>query len=399
MKKTFIILTFIIQILFALSKEPDGALLRISFNGQVGYLLDEIPSSLQDEAIKYVRDKVTNEQWRVRAELQIKHTIYRQVFREVYFEDRLQLTLPPLQVWDIKFIGEPYTTNINGHRYIARNYRFNSILIGRADTVNASEPLLEPIGGVYSDIFMVPADPEHVFQRIGYACSDESSFPLDTVNSENSWTYHDQECDVEPYTPIENRTYELNLDSCHWTNFPKRSCVKALRDDIGLVKLNIIWKRIRYDPVLADRYRFGEQTSLYADIEGVTSKLVDEINVGYKYFKENACTLNEGGNKFHKGCIGRHGWRQLLRFTSSSINVGKTDLTLGDVYDPIYTQKGIYEYSNCHLHYHFSHYENYVFGNIPGSKTGFCLQTTWRYHNNEYISFLEILSAVVSLMR
>ena len=291
---------------------------------------------------------------------------YRQVFRQNYFDNRLQLTLTPLDLWNIKFTKAPYTTQIDGHRYVVRDYSFYSVLIGRADTVNASEPLLEPIGGVYSELYIVPADPEHVFQRIGYACADESSFPLDTVNSENSWTYHDQECDSEPYIPIENRTYEQNLDNCHWTSFPDRSCVKALKDDIGLVKLNITWKRIKYDSELASKFRFGEQRSLYAEMEGIKSKLVDEINVGYKYFASNSCTLNEGGNKFHKGCIDDYGWRQLFRFTSSTVNVGQTALFLGNVLNPDYDKYGIYEYSQCHLHYHFAHYENYVFGNIPG---------------------------------
>jgi hypothetical protein len=52
-----------------------------------------------------------------------------------------------------------------------------------------------------------------------------------------------------------------------------------------------------------------------------------------------------------------------------------------------YLEHGIFEFDPCDLHYHFQHYENYLFGNITGRKTGFCLQTTWRYHNNEYVSF------------
>ena len=177
------------------SQKPLGALLQIDFTGNVGYLLDEIPDSLQEKSIDYIKNKVSDKQWLERAKLQIKHTLYRQVFRQNYFDDgRLQLTIPPLDVWRIEFTSLPYSASINGHKYISRDYKFSSFLVGRADSVNKSEPSLDQIGGVYSEIFIVPADPEHVFQRIGYACADESSFSLDTVNSENSWTYHDQEC-------------------------------------------------------------------------------------------------------------------------------------------------------------------------------------------------------------
>ena len=119
------------------------------------------------------------------------------------------------------------------------------------------------------------------------------------------------------------------------------------------------------------------------------SKLADEINVAYKYIEPTSCTLIEGGSQGGKGCIKTAGWRQLLKFTSSSVNIGKRDLHLGDVLNPEYHERGVYEFDSCHLHYHFQHYETYNFGstNITGRKTGFCLQTTWRYHNNEYTRF------------
>ena len=145
-------------------------------------------------------------------------------------------------------------------------------------------------------------------------------------------------------------------------------------EDIGFVNLNIKWKRIEWNDKIADEYRVGEQYSEKADIVALHDKLADEINIGYKYFASNSCTLHEGGTKHEPGCIGGPGWRQLFRFTSSSVNVGRTALHLGYVLDKDYLDHGIYEFSNCHLHYHFAHYENYRFGKTPGSKTGFCLQ-------------------------
>lgn len=124
-----------------------------------------------------------------------------------------------------------------------------------------------------------------------------------------------------------------------------------------------------------------------ADLMGVKENFIEQINVGYKYFSEDSCTLKKAGSNSQEGCIRAPGWRQLLRFTSSSINVGKTVLHLGSVFDNEYIARGVFEFDECHLHYHFQHYENYLLDNLPGRKTGFCLQTTWRYHNNEWNPF------------
>ena len=119
-----------------------------------------------------------------------------------YFGPNLQLTLPPLDVWQINFTSPCVEKTIQGHTYITRNYTFYSVLIGMASSVNDSDPGLTTVGGIFTDTFIVPVDPEHVFQRSGYACADESSFSIDTVTSENFLTYFDQECQVEPYIPI-----------------------------------------------------------------------------------------------------------------------------------------------------------------------------------------------------
>ena len=119
----------------------------------------------------------------------------------------------------------------------------------------------------------------------------------------------------------------------------------------------------------------------------MTSKLTNEINIGYKFIDTNSCTLKEGVHEGLKGCVGGPGWRQLLKFTSSSVNVGKSDLHLGNVKSEVYLSHGVYEWDPCHFHYHFQHYENFLFSNVSGRKTGFCIQSTWRYFNNEYTPF------------
>ncbi|CAG8763053.1 5235_t:CDS:2, partial [Cetraspora pellucida] len=55
-----------------------------------------------------------------------------------------------------------------------------------------------------------------------------------------------------------------------------------------------------------------------------------------------------------------------------------------NVTDPDYLYHGVFEWDNCHKHFHFQHYGKFLFGQTAGHKVGFCLQTTWRYFNTEY---------------
>ena len=246
--------TCLSKIQLASSLANGGALIQTSFSTQVGYLLDEIPSYALNKTKSYIKTEVNESQWLNRAQMQTFSTIYRQVFRIYYFGPLLQLTLPPEQVWNITFTSIPKEATIQNHSYIVRDYSFYSVLIGTANSINASEPLLNDIGGIFTDTFVVPVDPEHVFQRTGYACADESTFSLDTVTSENFLTYFDQECGVEPYIPIENRTLETNLN-CHWTEFPNETCLEALEQKVGFNNVVIAWKRIAWNDSLADQYR------------------------------------------------------------------------------------------------------------------------------------------------
>ena len=266
-----------------------------------------------------------------------------------------QLTLPPKDVWKIDFTSEPFETLVQGHTYIARNYRFTSMLVGRESSLNTSQPILTRIGNTFLQNFIVPVDPEHLMQRTGYACSYISQ----TVNSENIIDTYDQF---------------------------SRNCTKVLEEKVGSISLNITWKREDWDEDLADQYRYGDQTSEFADLKGVLSDLEDDINIGYKFIAENSCVLEEGGAGVYHGCVRGTGWRQLLKFSSVTVNVGRTDIKLGKISED-YIRRGVFEFDKCHQHYHFQHYANFTFGDIPARKTGFCLQSTWRYHNNEWTSF------------
>lgn len=251
-----------IQMVASLGDNNNAALIETSFSSQVGYLLDEIPPHALREAKKYIKKEVSDNQWLVRAKLQILSTEYRQVFRTYYFAPLLQLTLPPEQVWNITFTSKPKEVTVQNHAYIVRDYSFYSVLIGTANSINKSEPLLDRVDGLYTDTFVVPVDPEHVFQRTGYACADESSFSLDTVTSENFLTYFDQECGVEPYIPIENRTLATNLN-CHWTKFPNVTCLQALEQKVGSKSVVITWKRIAWDESVAKQFRLESGINVF----------------------------------------------------------------------------------------------------------------------------------------
>jgi hypothetical protein len=381
---------FVLMNFIKLSKQHgviEGALVATYFTGMVGFNLDEIPDYAIVASKAYIMNDVTMEQWEKRASLQISHTLYRQVFRVYFHSPKLQLTLPPREVWKINFTSSPYEKVIQGHPHIVRDYSFYSVVVGPSLNLNLSEPLLDTVGGKWNDTFLVPTDPEHVFQRSGYACADEASFSFDTVNSENFWTYFDQDCGVEEYTPLENRTYEQSNSACHWTSFPKDTCIEALQKFAGYLELVIVWERISWNETIAHEYRYGNVTTHTGNLEGVHANLANDLNLVYKYIEPDSCTLKEAGYGHTKGCVSAPGWRHLLKFTSSSINIGKSEILVGVPVSNDYIEHGVYEMDTCHKHYHFQHFEDYSFGNLSASKVGFCLQTTWRYFNNEFTPF------------
>jgi hypothetical protein len=96
------------------------------------------------------------------------------------------------------------------------------------------EPKLARVGGFWDEPLLLPADPELVLQRTGYACMDENSYPPFSVFEENVWYFYDQTCGVEtPDSPI-----------CHVTVFPNESCRDALVAHVGLVSATMRFTRV-----------------------------------------------------------------------------------------------------------------------------------------------------------
>jgi hypothetical protein len=107
---------------------------------------------------------------------------------------------------------------------------------------------------------------------------------------------------------------------------------------------------------------------LFGDIYADSERLLDSIEFEIKRFDEDSCEVYEG-------CVNGTGFRRLLRFDTTTPNIGKGDLFLGrpeDVQD-------IFTYSECHEHYHMDTYADYqlldLSGNVvaPGHKQAFCL--------------------------
>ena len=366
---------------------PAGALISVHFKGEIGFLLDEIPDVALQNAKDYILRRVSLSNWKKRVITQIKMTLAKQTSRSVNgINNNKQLTIPPQEKWNIKFTSAPLMKSIQNHSYISRSYTFYSVLVTRKDSVYQSEPSLVPIGGVYTQTYPLPIDPNDIFQRTGYACMNEAAFSLQTVTSSNGYYFFDSDCDDETYIPIANRTYNSSLKNCHWTSFPNVSCIHELKNKVGFTDTTYFWTRLPWSNDLASKWRYGRLTSDSADLSTVNGTLENTINYQYRYFPNDSCALFEAGVGNNRGCIDKAGWRQLLKFTSTAVNVGKTDFFLGTVTGAEEKAANFFVWSDCHRHYHFQHYGKYMFGSTTGRKVGFCLQTTWRYFNNEWVS-------------
>ena len=94
-------------------------------------------------------------------------------------------------------VDTPVRQRIDGHDVVAITYDFDSVLLTDPASPATSEPKLAKIGGIWSEPFNLPVDPELVMQRTGYACMDEADFPFNSVDSEEVDSFYDQDAVVE----------------------------------------------------------------------------------------------------------------------------------------------------------------------------------------------------------
>jgi hypothetical protein len=352
-----------------------GALISLTLRGTVGVLLDEIPQGEWREAaaLQALLGHGDDEFWAERAKRQVRLTYYRLVFRGSYYPaGKGPLPLPPKSGWHVDLNGLPRRARIGGHDFVLQDYTFHAHILSDAASPAAAEPQLAAIGGTWSEPFLLPIDPDLLLERTGYACMDEFEFPPFSVFEQSTWYFYDQTCLVE--TP--------DTSACHVTVFPTESCQDALTNHSGLFHMNMDFERIPWNQALADRVRFpGIPPSSGADVAVIGETLSQENAIYYRYFPPDACEIVEK-------CIAKPGWRRFLSFSANVRNDGNQDIDLGDVTDPNNPWRiaNAIEFSNCHHHYHFSHYGTFQYGTLPGSKKAFCLEDTDRTHNDELTS-------------
>lgn len=355
----------------AFARPDPGALVSVQMKSQVGVLLDEIPHSERDRAAADLVSK-SDDFWAERAKDQIRLMSYRLVFRDAFYDEgdgKGALPLPPEQVWNVRFEGKPLQSTLDGHDLVLLNFTFTSTLLTDIKSPAESEPNLESIGGEWSEPFILPVDPELVFQRTGFACMDEDQFPPDSVDAEEVATFYDQEMEQS--------------SEGHYSETPEMSCVEALDSKIGKVETNLVFERLPWNSELAGKVRVGQITNPTGPDLIIEESVFKTNRVVYRYIASDSCSIEEGA-------VGGSGWRRLLQFGAADRNFGAKTLEIGDIDYFIQgngtelSKQGIYEYSACHHHYHFKHYGTFSLGNVTTNhKMGFCLQSTNRFSNNE----------------
>ncbi len=356
----------------------EGSLVRTTLASEVGVVLDELPQGMRARATARLLEEPPAF-WYERARSQLRMTTYILVFRDAYYGgSRKALPLPPESVWDIELIGKPRRHRVNGHDVVGVDYEFSSVLVSGKNSPAQSEPRLRAIGGRWREPFILPVDPELLMQRTGYACMDESQYPFASVDSEDAGVFYDHTAVVEK---------KLSNVGYHQTVMPRQSCVAALRAHVGKVSTGVRYRRLEWDPALAERFRVGESTGGSPDLATYEPDFRESRTV-YRYIHRKG----SGGCEVAEKSVDGTGWRRLLQFATSDENVGNRELTIGGVdyfnggKPGELDEHNLYVWSECHKHYHFKYYGDLIWsgeGSIRNTKQGFCLQSTLRVANRE----------------
>lgn len=355
------------------SPQPDpGALIGVSAQGSVGVLLDEIEPSVRDAVAARVLAR-SEARWSELVREQLDLAYYRLTFRSYFYVDaeppKGRLPLPPPALWQIELLGPARRGQIDGHDVVLVDYDFRSTLLTDLASPGAAEPLLEPIGGQWVEPLIFPLDPQQLLQRTGYACIDEFEYPRDSVDEHNAHFVYDQECTVD-------------ADWCHQQP-ALEDCFFALVSHVGHVEVPITYTRLPWDGELAKAVQVGEPPRVEgADLVVVTDGIgLGENRIVYHYTEPGSCEIEEG-------TADSVGWHRLLAFNSTSWNIGKGPMHVGDV-DLLLADDdahGLFDYGECHGHYHFSHYADFGVRDargalLAGDKRSFCLESTNRFSN------------------
>ena len=327
---------------------PDpAALVRASMESTVGVVLDELSPNQRERLVAMLQTKPESF-WKDRAIRQIRLTSHRLNFGGTGMKK--QSPLPPEQLWHIVIRTKPTRQQINGHDTVTVSYAFSGVILTDTDSPGLSLPEIGQIGGVWDEKFQFPVDPEFVFQRTGFACMNESQFPPNSFDAEEVDLFFNQRCHAEA---------TLSNTGCHQTALPSLSCSQALIAGIGRVDTVMRFERLPWDASIADAVRVGTVTNPNGpDLIPSREEFVKH-RFNYRYIPENSCTIVES-------CVGGPGWRHLLQFPTGDINVGSKPLEIGRVdyfnthSGTLLSKHGVFEFSACHGHYHFSEYGSFT---------------------------------------
>ncbi|CAF1323364.1 unnamed protein product [Rotaria sordida] len=148
-----------------------------------------------------------------------------------------------------------------------------------------------------TETFNMPVDPFLVVQRTGVACMGEPQWTPNSADAETTEIFYDDTCDVE-----EPQAANLTgCQQCHCTYpLPNVSCVDALKQSVGHIEFDIVFKRIPDDPVLADQWRFPKEgPSINAFGEVAATNLFEykpaltNIRFIYLYIEPDGCEIAE----------------------------------------------------------------------------------------------------------
>jgi hypothetical protein len=351
-----------------------GSLMSLELDSTVGFLLDDLPADQRDRAAQLVLAKPASF-WQERARRQVLVMHQRLTYRHFFsilasgsFK-KGQLPLPPAESWNVAVdTAGPKRTTVDGHDVVAVAYKLTGTLLSDVDSPGKADPALDPIGGTWDEPFVLPVDPDLLFQRTGYACVREAFDNAHSIDGENATLFYDDGC----------KGTENGLLNCHQSlgSWPV-DCQTALQQTIGRVTTKLTFTRLPWDKALADTVRVGAPTPGGADLAVRTEGLANH-RIVYRYFTPDSCALVEK-------CVGGPGWRKLLQFDASLKNVGDRDLKIGDSSASIWQSHNVFTYSACHKHNHFRFYGDFTYGSagVTGEKKAFCLLSTTRYGNHE----------------
>jgi hypothetical protein len=345
---------------------PEGALIAVEMDSTVGILLNDIPDDEREAIAADLLDQ-SEADWLALAERQLQLTNYRLDFRNYIYTNKGQLPLPPRELWELELTSTPRREMAGIHDYVLIDYRFTSTLLSDAESPAQSEPALAAEGGVWNEPFILPLDPNLLFQRTGNACLNEAGFPPDSYDSENVWYFYDFDCTPDSTGAV----------GCHRTVRPALTCREALARRVGSVETAVRFERLPWDDDLADAVRIGEVTTAdYPDVKVVGQDLEDH-RLEYIYFPDNSCAVQEG-------CVSGTGWRRVLRFSATVHNIGGDALHIGPVVAQDLTNN-TFIYDSCHDHFHYEGFGEFYLGDADNAaKQAFCIESTSRFSNNEF---------------